>query len=1096
MNQVRLKPSRVKALESSEKSDSFTLPVLKKSIPSKLKDAKREDTSESISKQVLEKTKPSKTKVKEESNKTIASKPVLKKVKPKKPKDKAPSSSLLSKPVLKKVKSKKLEDKAPSSLSLTKHVLKKVQPKKPKDNAPSSPGKSSSDVLAKVKKGLEKLELPSAGIDKAAVSKLSKNLGELKYIDLSDNGLSESTQMKLITAVLEAKAVSTLVLDSNDKIGEENCQKIGELLKANRNLTKFIASFSTKSADFEIYMERNCQIQGYLAAIGKASALPVARAISPRDNDLVTRLLLITRNDPSVTELIIDGDVRFEHLRRSMVLDLAESVRTNFHLKTIRVNNVELGNAFLSTLASSIESNFTLETLDLTDNSFTSEALAEFCVAMAKNKSLLKVDLRKQHSPISSQAERDAIKALTENKVVQEFRIKLRSDQCKELLETILSRNQKKNKVMTSAAYDKKLLAYLKEEAEQAEKLENERKAEEKDDTTLLTDDWSYLYQLAELADKYKTIDKADEEEDEKENESENDMTSNKKKGALLERKLGMDSFTADGSFLTEAFIEKYFVENKDVGSLTFQFTNQFKMFKRFPIGDKARSFIVNKFVDALVDHPRSTEITHISLANISCSDDLIERLCERCVTDPKLLPKLHVLNLETNNIFGAGIIALAGCLASPNALKYIQTIRLENQSSLMKTDAEAALAKALHVNRSVIRLGMRVRNLLERDRIGRYLQRNMDYQRQARRQHAIKTGSMTERSRNKMEQYIDRIAADDPSITEVEIVGDQLFVALNRTEVLNAGKCFGTNTHVKRVKLCNLCLDDEFAAVLAKSIETNPSIEYLSVDSNAISGEGIKAIVGSLAHNSSITELQVRHQKKNMAAADEDKIAGLLGDNETIVKMGVDLRGLGAQTALDRKIQQNAATRRKNRSSATKAVSTSQTSSTCMIKSVETQNLLTKVTKGDPSVTELRLDNDQEFIQIEKSRKEEFYRSLHSNTTVSNLMLNNVQLDNAFADELAMALKSNSTLKVVSLNKNEFTSPGVFAIAMAAKKNKKLRKLSILNPRFKITNEHAEELLKAMEKKSYLHEFDIEFRENKFSERLAKVLAKNKSKK
>jgi hypothetical protein len=157
-------------------------------------------------------------------------------------------------------------------------------------------------------------------------------------------------------------------------------------------------------------------------------------------------------------------------------------------------------------------------------------------------------------------------------------------------------------------------------------------------------------------------------------------------------------------------------------------------------------------------------------------------------------------------------------------------------------------------------------------------------------------------------------------------------------------------------------------------------------------------------------------------------------------------------------------------------------TGSQSMIKSVETQNLLTKVVEGDHSITEVKLDNDQEFIQLEKFRKEEFYKSLHTNKTVSTLALNDVQLDNEFADELAAAFKSNSTLKVVSLNKNAFTSPGVFAIAMAAKKNKKLRKLSILKPRFKITNEHAEELLKAMEKKSYLHELDIEFREKDFT--------------
>jgi hypothetical protein len=198
--------------------------------------------------------------------------------------------------------------------------LQKVQLKKPKEKEPSSlssSAKSPSDVLdSRVKKGLERLELPSAGVEKSVVFKLSKNLGALKHIDLSDNKLSEKTQMKLITAVLEARTVSTLLLDDNDKIDKENCQKIGELLKMNRNLTKLAASFSCKSAELEIYMERNRIVQGYMDTIRKAGALPDARAISPRDNDLVTRLLLIMRNDPSTTELIIDGDVRFS-IRKS-----------------------------------------------------------------------------------------------------------------------------------------------------------------------------------------------------------------------------------------------------------------------------------------------------------------------------------------------------------------------------------------------------------------------------------------------------------------------------------------------------------------------------------------------------------------------------------------------------------------------------------------------------------------------------------------------------------------------------------------------------------------------------------------------------------
>jgi hypothetical protein len=49
---------------------------------------------------------------------------------------------------------------------------------------------------------------------------------------------------------------------------------------------------------------------------------------------------------------------------------------------------------------------------------------------------------------------------------------------------------------------------------------------------------------------------------------------------------------------------------------------------------------------------------------------------------------------------------------------------------------------------------------------------------------------------------------------------------------------------------------------------------------------------------------------------------------------------------------------------------------------------------EGDHSITEVKLD--KEFIQLEKFRKE-FYKSLHTNKTVSTLAPNDVQLNNEF---------------------------------------------------------------------------------------------------
>jgi len=282
-----------------------------------------------------------------------------------------------------------------------------------------------------------------------------------------------------------------------------------------------------------------------------------------------------------------------------------------------------------------------------------------------------------------------------------------------------------------------------------------------------------------------------------------------------------------------------------------------------FAVGDAKRKFISKKFADALLDHPRSNDITHINMANCGCGDEWLVRFCDRCLKDPKLLPKLHMLNMETNFVSEAGVIAMSKCIANPGTWKYVQAIKLENQRHLISSKAELELARALCGNHSVIRLSFRARNIWERDQINKFVQRNMDYLRQARMKHAISTGTHKERARNKMEKLFDQVAANDPSITEVEVVGDPLFLNLSAAEVKKAAESFRTNSHVKSVRMTMLKLGDEFAQILAAALDGNASctIEKLVLDSNAISGPGIAALCASLSKNKSIVEMQLRHQ-------------------------------------------------------------------------------------------------------------------------------------------------------------------------------------------------------------------------------------------
>jgi len=333
------------------------------------------------------------------------------------------------------------------------------------------------------------------------------------------------------------------------------------------------------------------------------------------------------------------------------------------------------------------------------------------------------------------------------------------------------------------------------------------------------------------------------------------------------------------------------------------------------------------------------------------------------------------------------------------------------------------------------------------------------------------------------------KIAADDPSITEVELVGDQLFLALNKTEKLKAATSFATNKHVTKVKMCLLKLDDTFGVELAKSLESNCTIENLLLENNMFTGEAIKALVGCLGNgNSTIVELQLRHQNKNMASSDESQLAALMGGNETIVKFGVDIRHMQAKNDVERKIRENQDKARKARRKTPARTKSSED----QIKSVATQKILERVIKGDKEITAVVLKNDEEFMKMEAFRKKDFFEGLKKNKVVKTLTLDDLQLDNAFGDEILAILKENNTLESISLNQNWFTSLGVYTIANAVIKKKNIQKLSLLKPRAKISKDEAERLLESMEKECYLKELNIDFRDAEHTERLKKVLEKS----
>eukprot|EP00980_Cylindrotheca_fusiformis_P029986 scaffold24150_cov132-Cylindrotheca_fusiformis.AAC.1 len=653
------------------------------------------------------------------------------------------------------------------------------------------------------------------------------------------------------------------------------------------------------------------QVAQFCDRIQKAGGLPKTRRLSMKDNDLTVDIIKSIQNNPSVTEIIVDGDVAFKTLPTTLLFQFVEALAMNVHLKKLTFKGVQLGNDILYALATSLETNFVLEELDLSQNLFTSEGLAEVCQAVGiANKACTSLNLENQTTPISVASEAEVLEAISGNKRLTDVKVNFNSNDGQDKLTKILKRN--KDNPPPKLDFDKMLIELLSYEAERAEALMEQRKAENQP-LEVPEDDWDYLYELAVLFDKYKLKEIVESENDQakkKEKPKNADALTKGDKSKFLFGQFqdilddSIACFNTDGSFLTPEFISKYLRRTQDTDELIFDYHGQWKLFKRFPITDPAREMIVTKFVDAIVTHPQMKSFMGINMASTGCADDFLVKLSERCLADPTLLPNLHVLNFETNFINEKGCVALAKLISDTKSLRYLQLVRMENQKGLLTSKAEFALCRAMFVNRSVVVVSLRFRGLLERQQIHAYVSRNVDFLRQARQRHYKKTG--TGRKRNETEVFFDKIAANDKSITEVNLPSNRKFLSLSKEERVKAAQAFANNTHVKHVNMNGCELGDEFAEALGKSLASNATIEKLQLEHNSISGVGIRHLFEGVAQNKCLQDLRLHKQSKTIATGDEDALADILDANQSLTKLGIDFRSQNANVKIDRKLKMN----------------------------------------------------------------------------------------------------------------------------------------------------------------------------------------------
>jgi len=106
--------------------------------------------------------------------------------------------------------------------------------------------------------------------------------------------------------------------------------------------------------------------------------------------------------------------------------------------------------------------------------------------------------------------------------------------------------------------------------------------------------------------------------------------------------------------------------------------------------------------------------------------------------------------------------------------------------------------------------------------------------------------------------QIIDRVGANDPTLTRINLNSNALFNAQPDDYAIPLAKALAGNTIVTEVKLSDCGISSQGAIAFAEALKTNQIITLLDLSSNRIDNAGIQAILESLRYNNALLELHL----------------------------------------------------------------------------------------------------------------------------------------------------------------------------------------------------------------------------------------------
>ena len=119
--------------------------------------------------------------------------------------------------------------------------------------------------------------------------------------------------------------------------------------------------------------------------------------------------------------------------------------------------------------------------------------------------------------------------------------------------------------------------------------------------------------------------------------------------------------------------------------------------------------------------------------------------------------------------------------------------------------------------------------------------------------------------------KLVQQLESNDSALTELDLSGNSSYQMKAAEYTKRIGEALQKNTHLKRLVLKNLGIDDSQVLAIAEALKVNKTLEFPDLEKNKIGSAGGEAIAHALKQNTTLTELVLLGQNKEFGGKKEN---------------------------------------------------------------------------------------------------------------------------------------------------------------------------------------------------------------------------------